>query len=159
MRVPEVFSMIFENEKVADRHLKYEIFRTILDQSLVDKNNFVSVIESFPRICEDVADLLNTPEEDVRNALLDVFSYPDIRTKFQHDLEIFNIFVDKEEEYDEGEDTEEEDEDEEINQRPILNKVVVKHHNSINTIHFVLTCFNATLAVINTIGIFQALKR
>lgn len=149
-----MFSLIFDHEEPSARSLKYDIFRTILDKGLVDKNDFGSVIECFPSICEEVSTTLKVPENDVRDALLEVLMYPRIQQEYKNDLEIFHILED-----DDDEDYETETEEEETTQHSIVNKVVVEQSNSINTIHFLITCFNATLAVVNTIGLVHILKQ
>ena len=164
MKVSQIFSLIHDHENADDRIVKYDIFRTILDNKLVDKADFVNVIQAFPDICHDVANE-NTSIQflEVYKNLVEVFTYPEIQKEYSEVLD--GVFEDLD--YDEEEEEEEEEEEDDDDDSQVVRRLVIEHNthnthnttNSISTIHFVMTCFTAAMAVVNTIGLLSVLNK
>ena len=160
MKVSQVFSLIHDHENADARSEKYEIFRVILDNKLVDKEEFLSVIHAFPEICGVVADKHDDLESlEVYKNLMEIFTYPEIQKEYAEDLEAMFEEIEEAEESDEDY---EEDEDEEETE-PLVQKVIIEHQTSqsttISTLHFVMTCFTAAMTVVNTIGLIAVLQK
>lgn len=113
MRVPEVFSVIHEQESnYYLRERKFTIIRAILTERLADKNDFKSVIEKHTDIVKRLNIITVMSEPEIEEALIDIYNYPVIREEYDELVKDFVFEIIKDEEGQLNDDTEIDEDDE-----------------------------------------------
>lgn len=83
MRIPDVFPLVYDYDSDQDeREFKYKVLRTILDTGLVDKNEFITVIENHKEVVAAVASAMDSEEEWVEELIVDMYNYPEIMQEY-----------------------------------------------------------------------------
>jgi len=101
MRISELFPLIFEHEKTKDaREEKYVIVRTILDEKLADKDDFISIIDNHSNIVVEVAHVLGETQDVIEERLTDIYNYPYIKAAFGERLIEYKPLEESEDEED-----------------------------------------------------------
>ena len=88
MKIPDVFPLIFDYETNAeDRESKYELIRTIIDNSLADKVDFKTVIDNHKTIVCELSKLLLEEPDEIEIRLVDIYNYPEMLKEYRDSLE------------------------------------------------------------------------
>jgi hypothetical protein len=98
MRIPEVFTYIYDNEENAKaKENKYRIIRTILVECLANKNDFRSVIENHDYIVVQVSKVLKQRDSVIDMHLVEIYNYPEIYETYSDLLKPYEIGCDDDE--------------------------------------------------------------
>lgn len=109
MRIPEVFSLIFNYEKNPnEKEHKYIVMRKILDENLAEKDDFATIVENHDSIIKNLMPLLDKDYDTIEERLVDIYNYPEIMSEYASLCEEYkyDTISDDDSEYD---DSEEED--------------------------------------------------
>lgn len=168
MKIPEVFPLIFDYETSADdRESKYQLIRAIIDNSLADKGDFKTVIDSHETIVSEVSKLLKEEPEEIESLLVDIFNYPEILEEYNDSLEkyayetIDDDPIDTEDDDadadDEADDEAEEDDDEEVDYKPFI-VVESDRLQALERIVAINAVITVVVSVLNIVSIFYTYK-
>lgn len=105
MKVQDIFSIIFDNEKNNKRRDKYDVIRTIIEKKLVDDDDFGNVIKNHDNVVKQLSWHMDIMDDVIEMFLITIYNYPQVYAKYEDILADYKV----------DHETSDEDEDDETN--------------------------------------------